>query len=315
MSDQLIKDNSELTETIEKANILVNSTPTTAAQPPYTFDLPGTVTMTAQDLQPYEIPKFMKPPTSMFQDEPQNVKAGIVKCPTLSILICTVLSRKEKCDAILRMLYAQRNYLVDPGQVQILVESDDGTLTVGAKRNKLLDAAQGEYLCFCDDDDRIFADYLERILKALETKPDVVGITIFWTDDIYTRPRLLIRSLEYGTVHWMPNVQEGVGCGRPAHLNPIRSDIAKTVRFNEELASGEDADWSARMLGKLKTCVFIEEPIYHYDFRSKGSMMFRPRPRKNMLPPLPEGHQWVIRDGKIVELDTKGMVVKREEKK
>jgi Glycosyl transferase family 2 len=232
--------------------------------------------------------------------------------PIFSVLIPTVPARKEKFDALMRMLNAQRNALPDPSVVEIVTLCDSGELMVGAKRNKLLEMAQGEYLAFIDDDDRIFGDYLERILKALETKPDVVGITIFWTDNVFTNVRLLIRSADYKWQHWLmptPNVT----AGRPAHLNPTRSDIAKSVRFPEDVVAGEDAAWSAVVSGKIKTCVNIDEPIYHYDFRTAGTITQRPGIREAMRPALPEGHQWAMRDKKIVELDKHGMVVLRKE--
>jgi hypothetical protein len=246
----------------------------------------------------------------------QELWRAIHEPPILSILIPTVTKRKEKFDALMRMLIAQQDALPDPTRVQIATLCDDGELTVGAKRNKLLDMSMGEYLCFVDDDDRVFGDYLEKILEALKTKPDVVGITIFWTDDIFKAIRLLVRSLEYNDVHWMPKTTIGgqLGCGRPAHLNPTKASIAKSERFNEKLTKGEDADWSARIVGKLKTCVPINEPIYHYNFLTQGTITQRPGARENLRPALPENHQWAMRDGKIVELDEHGEVVKKEEK-
>jgi glycosyltransferase involved in cell wall biosynthesis len=189
-------------------------------------------------------------------------------------------------------------------------------MMVGAKRNKLLDMAQGEYLCFVDDDDRVFGDYLEKILEALKTKPDVVGITILWTDQIFEAIRLLVRSLEYNDVHWMPSMTLGgqLGCGRPAHLNPTKSSIAKSERFNEKLTAGEDSDWSSRVVGKLKTCVPIDLPIYHYNFQKEGTLTQRPNAKGKLLPPLPPNHQRVMRDGKIVELDERGLIVEKHDK-
>ena len=231
--------------------------------------------------------------------------------PLLSILIPTTPGRAKKLKELCDMLEAQRWALPDPTTVEILVSMDNGTLTVGAKRNKLLDLANGEYLCFIDDDDRIFGDYLIRILNALETRPDVVGITIFWTDQIFDAVRLLVRSLDYYKFHWLMK-SETVTCGRPAHLNPTRSDIAKSVRFPEDVVAGEDAAWSAQVAFKLKTCVNIDEPIYHYNFQKSGTLTQRPGVREGMRPALAVGHQYVLRDKKIVELDSRGLVVEKK---
>lgn len=233
--------------------------------------------------------------------------------PLLSILIPTVPKRKKTFDALYRMLEAQRLSLMNPESVEIVTLSDNGEMMVGAKRNKLLDMAQGEYLCFIDDDDRVFGDYLERILAALETRPDVVGITIFWSDDDFKSVRLLVRSLEFHWKNWFsrPTTStNNITCGRPAHLNPTRSSIAKSVRFPEDVQRGEDAAWSAQVAPKCKTCVTIDPPIYHYRFMTEGTITQRPGARESLRPVLPEGHQWAMRDGLIVELNKCGEVVK-----
>jgi hypothetical protein len=241
-------------------------------------------------------------PVSMEPIEPSQ--------PLLSILIPTVISRHKKCNELLACLYAQRDALPMKDRVEILTLSDNGEMMVGEKRNKLLEMANGEYLCFFDDDDTPFGNYLVKIIEALETRPDVVGITIFWTDNIFQSVRLLLRSLDYHQYHWLVK-SDTVTCGRPAHLNPTRSSIAKSVKFPENMTAGEDAAWSAVVAGKLKTCVNIDAPIYYYNWSATGTITQRPGAREAIRAALPEGHQYAFRDGKIVELDKRGVVVQK----
>lgn len=228
--------------------------------------------------------------------------------PLLSILIPTVYSREKKWKELVNALEAQQMALPMPDRVEIVTLKDNGEMMVGEKRNRLLEMAKGEYLCFFDDDDTPFGNYLVKIIEALETRPDVVGITIFWTDNIFDSVRLLIRSLDYQQYHWLVK-SDAVTCGRPAHLNPTRSSIAKSVKFPENMTAGEDAAWSAIVAGKLKTCVNIDVPIYYYNFQKEGTITQRPGAREAMRAALPEGHQYAMRDGKIVELDRHGVVV------
>jgi hypothetical protein len=46
--------------------------------------------------------------------------------------------------------------------------------TIGEKRDALLRAAKGNYIAFVDDDDSVSADYVESLLAAMATGPDVI---------------------------------------------------------------------------------------------------------------------------------------------
>ena len=67
----------------------------------------------------------------------------------LSILICTIKSR----EAYLKELIEELDYQIQFKEVQVLWLGDNKSMSVGAKRNKLLSIADGEWVCFIDDDD------------------------------------------------------------------------------------------------------------------------------------------------------------------
>ena len=87
----------------------------------------------------------------------------------LSILICSVQDRdrEENLKNIEHELKDQicKNYAENI--VEILIEKDNREMSVGRKRNVLIDKAKGEYVCFIDDDDFISKDYLNIILDYL----------------------------------------------------------------------------------------------------------------------------------------------------
>jgi hypothetical protein len=176
--------------------------------------------------------------------------------PLLSVLICGLESRWTQTKSLFRALKIQADALEHANGVEILYNLDGGQKTVGTKRNELLAAAQGEYSCFIDDDDRIFGDYLELIFKALESRPDCVYITNLTTFD-GSKPQLA-RVLRGRPV---PGVVGDI-C---VHLCPIRRTIAASVRFDER-SFGEDKAWSARVMPLLVTSTTITLPIYHYNF-------------------------------------------------
>ena len=68
--------------------------------------------------------------------------------PLLSILICTIQSRAE----YLKELLDELNHQIQFSNVQVLWLGDNKSMSVGTKRNALLSIAEGEWVCFIDDD-------------------------------------------------------------------------------------------------------------------------------------------------------------------
>jgi glycosyltransferase involved in cell wall biosynthesis len=181
----------------------------------------------------------------------------------LSILIPTIESRKILLMNLLGELHKQTiNY---PGNVDVLTETGSGT--IGAKRNKLLERATGEYICFIDDDDEVSKDYIPEILKAIESKPDCVSLrgVITWDG---ANPEIFEHSIKYNgyVTHTIP--KGGIKYERyPNHLNAIKSEIAKQFKF-PETNHGEDTDWATQVFksGLLKKEVYIDKVLYNYKF-------------------------------------------------
>jgi glycosyltransferase involved in cell wall biosynthesis len=171
----------------------------------------------------------------------------------LSILICGLKKREPLLMHLAKILKTQGD-----GRIEILANIDNGESSIGKKRNELLYSAKGEYVCFVDDDDMVSPYYTSKILKALETNPDCVGIkgVIVQKD---TQPKIFIHSLQYND--WYE--ENGIYYRCPNHLNPIKRDIAKQVGF-PDLSYQEDQNFSLRLKGFLKTESFIDEPLYYY---------------------------------------------------
>ena len=84
----------------------------------------------------------------------------------LSVLICTIPERKEKFDILLNKL----QFLSINKDVEILCDNRArGTVTIGQKRNDLINKSTGDYISFVDDDDDISNNYFDLILNAIET--------------------------------------------------------------------------------------------------------------------------------------------------
>ncbi|HKX55495.1 MAG TPA: glycosyltransferase family A protein [Xanthomonadales bacterium] len=183
----------------------------------------------------------------------------------LSILIPTMESRLPLFTRLHEELERQR-VVPDAGPaVEILALSDDGSEIIGAKRNRLMDMAQGKFLVFVDDDDRISPDYVRLILAAIRENDAADCITYPGEITFCGRhPRKLVHSIRY--TDWYEHLGEYVR--PPCHITPIRSDIARRYRF-AEVDYSEDVDWAMRISrdGALQQEANIDVVLYFYDSR------------------------------------------------
>lgn len=184
--------------------------------------------------------------------------------PLLSILICSLDDRDLLLKRLLGRLQPQLD-AAQPGTVELLIDTDAGELSIGAKRQRLLDLAAGEYICFIDDDDLVVPDYVARILAALATRPDCVGFKVECFVDQLMRS-MAIHSIRY--TRWA-EIRDGdkrtlERCCN--HLNPVRTDLARATGF-PDVSWAEDRDYSERLRPLLNTEVFIDDVLYTYLYR------------------------------------------------
>ena len=181
----------------------------------------------------------------------------------LSILICTLNSRFHFFSELINQLNKQKR-----SEVEVLYEKDDGQMIIGDKRNKLLKRAKGDYVAFIDDDDSISSDYIEKVLKAIESNPDCCSLTgvMTWNG---VNPQIFEHSIKYKAYKTNTN-NEPIKYERyPNHLNIIKREIAQQFSFIS-VNNGEDTHWATQIFnaGVLKTEAIIEGVIYHYKFRT-----------------------------------------------
>lgn len=176
----------------------------------------------------------------------------------LSILICSIKKRKPLLDRLTAIIQPQIKECIE-----CIIATDNGQMKIGAKRNFLVNKAQGEYITFIDDDDIVSNDYIERILSALHSSPDIVVFDAFRFEN-GNPDRIVKYSLDYHkdshdrTAYYrMPN-----------HLMCVKKSIAEQVPF-KHLNFGEDSDYAYRLRFLLKTQERIDEILYQYLYVNK----------------------------------------------
>lgn len=187
------------------------------------------------------------------------VKKGIKM--KLSILVCHLPKRKHYLDRLCGVLNEQLEYHQD---VEFLVD-DREKISIGTKRNNLLNRASGEYVAFIDDDDLVSHDYLKQLLSGIDKGVDCCSLMGEITEN-GANPKTFIHSIRYDKYF----EKDKVYYRPPNHLNCIKASIAKQFKFPMR-NHGEDTDWAMQICeaGVLKTEHRIEETIYYYEYRSK----------------------------------------------
>lgn len=185
----------------------------------------------------------------------------------LSLLLPTIKRHGKYLAYLIPELRSQiRQY---ENEVEILIDSSEVD-TIGEKRNRLLDRAQGEYLAFIDADDKVSERYISLLMEGINKGVDCCSLKgiITTNGEDYHYFEHSIRYKQYKTNNGT-KFEFGDICYErfPNHLSCIKSSIAKRFKFPEK-NWGEDTDWATAIFnsGLLKTEHYISEVLYHYRY-------------------------------------------------
>lgn len=181
----------------------------------------------------------------------------------LSILVCSTQNRYNNfLLKILNQLFSQWESLAEElkKDVEIICITDNKQRMLGTKRNDLLNMAQGEYVVFVDDDDRVSYDYVLQLLNASCLGFDVICFLVSVSLN-GKAPKICYYSTSYkedyntdDSYHRLPN-----------HIMCVKKELALQVKY-KDIIKGEDADYSKRLLPLLQSQFDIYEVLYHYDY-------------------------------------------------
>lgn len=181
----------------------------------------------------------------------------------ISILIPTMTARKPLFDQVLAEIRKQA-YECQEIRTEILWESDNGELTLGQKRNVLMDRCAGRYHCFIDDDDILAPDYLKTFVPMITSGRDydcAAFVGAHYQRGVFTK--LFHHSMDYPA--WAETPDRYIRTVSP--MNLIKTDIVRQVRY-KDIRNTEDHEFSKRLMasGLLKSEFRLNanHPIYHY---------------------------------------------------
>lgn len=186
----------------------------------------------------------------------------------LSILIPTIPERHKRFTKLYNELMRQKTEFDTThdiiGELQVIVNSDkrflDGGLSIGKKRQALVQQAEGKYLNFLDDDEGIPPNYLEALMRLCHKGQDVctfqaiAKMRTFWA--------LVDMRLSY-------KVNDQINPNYPArrppwHCCPVKSVYAKMFEF-PDLNNAEDFVWMEKVLSCCTSEAHTDAVLYQYN--------------------------------------------------
>lgn len=178
---------------------------------------------------------------------------------TFLILICTLPERATLLRRLTQTLDKQK--VKYNGLVNYKIHDAVRSMSTGQKRNQLIEQSQSDYFAFVDDDDMVSDIYVDSIYNAIQSSPDVVTFCGYMTTNGKDRRGFTIKL---GSKYEERN---GHFYRFPNHLCAFRRDKVNMVKFPEQWVQ-EDYWWSREIMEKklLKTEVFINQDLYHYQF-------------------------------------------------
>lgn len=156
--------------------------------------------------------------------------------------------------------------------IEIIYISDNKEMTIGAKRQKLVDMSNGKYVVMWDDDDWIHPNGINLIMDALKSDADVISYNysadIGIDEDTNCNRKI---SIEYNN-----ELIDNILYVKPDCKNPIKRELVNKVKFR-------DISWSEEFFFKmdlspyLKTEYKIDENIYQILNRSGEDFNYQQR--------------------------------------
>lgn len=183
----------------------------------------------------------------------------------LSILVCSVHTRYDGfLLKIEQQLLDQYNALseADQDRVEIIVLLDNKKMMLGHKRNKMVEMAQGKYVVFVDDDDRIADDYIQSLLEGTESDADSIVFQAMVSLN-GEKPKPCYYSKDVKKDFNLANQYHRI----PNHICCVKKEVSLKSSFPNVLY-GEDAGYGKVLLPFIKTEHKIDKVLYYYDYNS-----------------------------------------------
>ena len=156
---------------------------------------------------------------------------------------------------------------------------------VSYTRNRGLEQAKGEIICFTDSDDWVEPDYLERFSETLSAYPKAFPVCGFVNhDEKYGGRRDEYRWSDFEGIKTVPLKEKLEELHQHTLLQQLwnkafRAEVIREhqIRFDERISIGEDFRFILDYLDKAghQEFALINKALYHYMRDQQGSLMYQ----------------------------------------
>lgn len=154
--------------------------------------------------------------------------------------------------------------------IQLIQTNTSG---VSNARNIGLDNAQGEYICFIDDDDIISPNYLKRLIEKANQYTIVISDVYSFKYDIDEKRKnfFICKKLEHKEKYINASLFKNRSFLAFPVAKIIHKDIISNIRFDNRFKNGEDALFMTSISNKIKNICFTEKDAIYYVRERIGS--------------------------------------------
>ena len=192
----------------------------------------------------------------------------------VSFLIPSIPGRESSLTRLTQSIHEKMARLAPSLRYTLNLGFDNREMSIGMKRQRMIQESEGKYSAFIDDDDEITDEYIEDMRETIQGSYPVMRLRgrIHPYTFTHSLENSLTTSMARGEVFLRP----------PNHLNPMMTDVAKLIHYKDAFR-GEDLDWTIRMsrTGFLTSEYKTDDSRIHYIYNmgerkvDPGSLTFQ----------------------------------------
>ena len=162
-----------------------------------------------------------------------------------------------------------REYETKDSRIIVIDKPNEG---VSAARNQGIEIAKGDFIMFCDSDDYVEKDWIEKLLSAIENHQKSFCVSDIYNVDINGTSKKKNKIEVQQTISMFTSFKMGLF---GYIFNKIYDfDVLNKyrIRFTEGLPIGEDVEFNAKYLQYCNDIVYINDATYYYCDRETSAL-------------------------------------------